>query len=127
MKPYIIPIKIDAIAIVEAENRYKAVKKVASKKYKFETEVIGYKVDHSQIKACDKEKLFSNGFILEEDKPTGNKQEKIIEYLLDAPNTHQGKYYDDLGLDQDCLIVKLSDLKDMKDLIEDVDLNNYKN
>lgn len=127
MKTYIIPIKIDAVAIIEADNRYKAVRKVASKKHKFETEIIGYKVDHLQIKACDKKKLFSNGFILEKDKPTGSKEEKKIEYLLDAPNTHQGKYYDDLGLDQDCLIVKLSDLKDIKDLIEDIDLNDYKN
>lgn len=127
MKTYIIPIKIDAIAIIEAENRYKAVRKVASKKHKFETEIIGYKVDDDQIKACDKKKLFSNGFILEKDKSTGSKEEKKIEYLLDAPNTHQGKYYDDLGLDQDCIIVKLNDLKDMKDLIEDIDLNDYKN
>lgn len=127
MKTYIIPIKIDAIAIIEAKNRYKAVKKVASKKHKFETEIIGYKVDHAQIKACDKEKLFSSGFILEKNKPTGSKEEKKIEYLLNAPNTHQGKYYDDLGLDQDCLVVKLSDLKDIKDLIEDIDLNDYKN
>ena len=47
MKTYIIPIKTDEIEIIEAGNRYKAVRKAASKKHKFETEIICYKVDES--------------------------------------------------------------------------------
>jgi hypothetical protein len=31
MKTYLIPIKIDAVAIIRPENKYKAVRKVASK------------------------------------------------------------------------------------------------
>ncbi|NCX96528.1 MAG: hypothetical protein EBX41_08995 [Chitinophagia bacterium] len=99
MKTYIIPIKIEAVAIIEAENRCKAVRKVASKKHKFDTDVIGYKVDHSQIKACDKEKIFKNKFGFA--NYLNDSKAKIIKYLLDAPNEEQGKYYDDLGLDLD--------------------------
>lgn len=99
MKTYLIPIKIDAVAIIRAENRYKAVRKVASKKHKFDVDIIGYKVDHPQIKACDKQKIFKNKFGFG-NYPNDSKV-KMIEYLLDAPNKEQGKYYDDLGLDLD--------------------------
>lgn len=99
MKTYIIPIKIDAIAIMRAENRYKAIRKVASKKHKFETDIIGYKVDHKQIQACDKEKIFKNKFKFA--NYSNDSKAKTIEYLLDAPNKEQGRYYDDLGLDLD--------------------------
>lgn len=97
MKIYVIPIKIDALAIVSAENRYKAVRKIANKKHKFNIDIVGYKVDHSQIRACDKEKIFKNKFGFT--NYSNDSKAKIIEYLLDAPNKEQGKYYDDLGLD----------------------------
>ncbi|NBP03045.1 MAG: hypothetical protein EBU90_23610 [Proteobacteria bacterium] len=97
MRTYIIPIKIDAVAIIEAKNRNKAVRKVAVKKHKFRIEIIGYKVDHPQIKACDREKIFKNKFKF--NNYPNNEKAKMIEYLLDAPNKEQGRYYDDLGLD----------------------------
>lgn len=85
MKTYIIPIKINAIAIIEAQNRYKAVRKIASKKHKFETEVVDYYIDHKQIKSCDKDKIF---------KPICDQKQdhKIIKYLLDAPDIDINEY-----------------------------------
>jgi len=85
MKTYIIPIQIEALAIISAKNRYKAVRKVASKKHKFKTEIINYQINHKQIKACDKEKIFKKIY-------DQNQDHKTIKYLLVAPDIDINEY-----------------------------------